>query len=83
MIAAMASKIPRTEWQSISEQLQLSLAQAAMRQASTIIADQAELFAVQFTTRTLHDRGAADALKLFAVLLRETSAECLRPVGNA
>ncbi|MEJ0046700.1 MAG: hypothetical protein WDN04_11765 [Rhodospirillales bacterium] len=55
MIAAMASKIPRTEWQSISEQLQLSLAQAAMRQASTIIADQAELFAVQFTTRTLHD----------------------------
>ena len=38
---------------------------------------------VQFTIKTLEDRGAADALKLFAVLLRETSAECLRPVGNA
>ena len=83
MMRAMGRKIPVTEWQSISDQLQVSLAQAAMRQASTIIADQAELFAVQFTSKTLQDRGAADALKLFAVLLRETSAECLRPVGNA
>jgi len=83
MMRAMGSRIPTTEWQSISDQLQVSLAQAAMRQASTIIADQAELFAVQFTSKTLQDRGAADALKLFAVLLRETSAECLRPVGNA
>jgi len=28
-------------------------------------------------------RGAVEALKLFATLLRETSAECLRPAGNA
>jgi hypothetical protein len=83
MMRAMGRKIPATEWQSISDQLQVSLAQAAMRQASTIIADQAELFAVQFTSKALQDRGAADALKLFAVLLRETSAECLRPAGNA
>ncbi len=67
----------------MSEPLQLALAQQAMRQASAIIADQAELFAVQFATATLADRGAADALKLFALLLRETSAECLRPMGNA
>jgi hypothetical protein len=83
MMRGMGRRIPATEWQSISDQLQVSLAQAAMRQASTIIADQAELFAVQFATKTLEDRGAADALKLFAVLLRETSAECLRPLGNA
>ena len=37
----------------------LALAQQAMRQAATIIADQAELFAVQFMTKTLADRGAA------------------------
>lgn len=71
------------EWHSLSEPLQLALAQQAMRQAAAIIADQAELFAVQFVTQTLADRGAADALKLFAVLLRETSAECLRPIGHA
>ncbi|HTZ70990.1 MAG TPA: hypothetical protein VMB71_10100 [Acetobacteraceae bacterium] len=72
-----------TDWPSLPEEMQLALAQQAMRRAATIIADQAELFAVQFTTHTLQDRGAADALKLFAVLLRETSAECLRPIGNA
>ena len=74
---------PNDEWHTMSEPLQLALAQHAMRQAAAIIADQAELFAVQFTTTTLVDRGAADALKLFAVLLRETSADCLRPMGNA
>jgi len=79
----MSAHLPRSEWHSISEELQLALARQAMRQAATIIADQADLFAVQFTTATLQDRGAADALALFATLLRETSAECLRPMGNA
>jgi hypothetical protein len=74
---------PRSEWHGLSEELQLALATHAMRQAAGIIADQAELFAVQFTNATLQDRGAAEALKLFATLLRETSAECLRPMGSA
>jgi hypothetical protein len=73
----------KSEWHLISEELQLVLANQAMRRASTIIADQADLFAVQFATAVLQDRGAAEALKLFAVLLRETSAECLVPIGNA
>ena len=72
-----------SEWQQISEELQLRLAQQAMRRAAFIIAEQAELFAAQFEDATLADRGAADALKLFAMLLRETSAECLRPAGHA
>jgi hypothetical protein len=73
----------KTEWQLLSDETQLALAQQAMRQAAHIVAEQADLFAIQFTTRTLADRGAADALKLFAALLRETSTECLRPIGNA
>jgi hypothetical protein len=80
---AMSAAFPRSEWHGISEELQVSLAREAMRLAAVIIADQADLFAVQFATHTLQDRGAADALKLFAALLRETSAECLRPIGNA
>jgi hypothetical protein len=79
----MSAAYPRTDWQGLSDELQVALAREAMRRAAVIIADQADLFAVQFTTRTLQDRGAADALKLFAALLRETSAECLRPMGNA
>ena len=72
-----------SEWHSISDELQVALAKQAMRHAAGIIADQADLFAVQFANATLQDRGAVEALKLFAVLLRETSAECLAPVGNA
>jgi hypothetical protein len=72
-----------TEWNGISDELQVALAKQAMRHAAGIIADQADLFAVQFANATLQDRGAVEALKLFAVLLRETSAECLAPIGNA
>ena len=72
-----------SEWQGISDELQVALAKQAMRHAACIIAEQADLFAVQFANATLQDRGAVEALKLFAVLLRETSAECLAPIGNA
>ena len=71
------------EWQKMPEELQTALAQQALRQAALIIADQAELFAVQFVAGTLQDRGASDALMLFATLLRETTIETLRPMGSA
>jgi len=79
----MSTRSTNAEWHRMSDELQLALAQQAMRQAAGIIAQQAELFAVQFRTGVLQDRGAADALRLFAILLRETSQECLRPKGNA
>jgi hypothetical protein len=71
------------DWQKMPEDLQAALAQQALRQAALIIADQAELFAVQFIAGTLQDRGASDALMLFAALLRETTIETLRPMGSA
>ncbi len=71
-----------SKWQDISEELQIVLAQKAMRQAALIIAEQAELFAVQFKSGTLQDRGSADGLQLFAALLRETTIETLAPVGT-
>jgi hypothetical protein len=79
----MGAFVPTAEWQSISDETQLALANLAMRRAATIVADQADLFAIQFASGVLQDRGAVDALRLFAVLLRETSAECLRPAGHA
>jgi hypothetical protein len=72
-----------TEWQKMPEDLQTALAQQALRRAALIIADQAELFAVQFLAGTLQDRGASDALMLFAALLRETTIETLKPMGTA
>jgi hypothetical protein len=71
------------DWQALPEPQQLALAQQAMRRAAFIIADQAELFAVQFIAGTLQDRGATDALMLFAALLRETTHETLKPMGRA
>jgi hypothetical protein len=72
-----------TEWQKMPEDLQTALAQQALRRAALIVADQAELFAVQFVAGTLQDRGASDALLLFAALLRETTIETLMPMGTA
>ncbi len=71
------------EWQTMPEALQTALAQQALRQAALIVAEQAELFAVQFTAGTLADRGAADGLRLFAALLRETTLETLPAMGSA
>jgi hypothetical protein len=72
-----------SDWQILSDEAQLALSQHAMRRAALIIADQAQLFAVQFSTGVLQDRGAADALALFAALLRETSLDVLTPAGHA
>ncbi len=71
------------EWNRLSDELQIHLSRQALRQAALIVADQADLFAVQFLAGTLQDRGAADALMLFAALLRETSNECLTQAGHA
>jgi hypothetical protein len=70
-------------WQTMPEDLQKMLAQQALRRAALITAEQAELFAVQFQAGTLQDRGAVDALRLFATLLRETTIETLSPKGTA
>lgn len=71
------------EWCTMSDELQLAMSRQAMRQAALLIANQAELFAVQFEGGTLADRGAADALHLFATLLRETTASHLMAPGHA
>jgi hypothetical protein len=71
------------EWHGMSEELQTALAQQAMHRAAMIVAEQADMFARQFRAGTLQDRGAEDALRLFAALLRETSTASLTPAGHA
>ncbi len=72
-----------SEWPGLSDNAQAALAQAALARAALIIAEQADLFAAQFSAGRLQDQGAADALKLFAALLRETTTATLTTAGRA
>ncbi len=72
-----------TEWHSISEPLQLQLAQEAMRQASANIAAYAEALAEEMEGGFMSDRGGNEALRLFATLVRSLNAPSTEMVGHA
>lgn len=72
------------DWTHLSDTLQLALSQEALRRASAIIAEQAELLAAEMEAGRLEDRGGADALRLLAAIIR-LNAEGVEPatVGRA
>ncbi len=59
-----------TEWNLISEALQLFLAREALRRASDAIAGQAEVLAEEMEAGSLIDRGGPGALRLLAAVVR-------------
>jgi hypothetical protein len=63
-----------TDWHTISEPLQLQLAQEALRQASSSIAAYAEALAEEMEAGFMSDRGGNEALRLFANLVRSVHA---------
>jgi hypothetical protein len=58
-------------WDLLSDELQLALSSAALRQAVNTIAGQAEVLAGEMEAGTLADLGGPDALRLLAVVVRE------------
>jgi hypothetical protein len=70
-----------SDWNLLSDELQLVLSKEALRRAAATIAVQADLLAGEIEAGTLLDRGGADALRLFAELLRTLGQET--PVGQA
>jgi len=71
-------------WHSLPDDMQLALAQEAMRRAAETLADHAELLAGEMETGALSDRGGPDALRLFAAVVRATSGGAVgATVGNA
>ena len=72
-----------TDWNCLSDELQLVLSQEALRRAGEIIAGQAELLAGEFELGYLTDRGGADALRLLAGVVRFTAEEGLGRIGRA
>jgi hypothetical protein len=71
-----------TDWNAISEPLQLHLATEALSKAAEIIAEQAEGLAEEFEIGGLSDRGGADALRLLAAIVRATRGS-LPETGNS
>jgi hypothetical protein len=59
-----------TEWNLLSEPVQLRLATEAMRQATTNLAQYAEVLADEMAAGTVPDWGGQDALRLFANIVR-------------
>ena len=72
-----------TDWNSISEPIQLQLAQEALRQASTSLAAYAESLAEEMEGGFMSDRGGNEALRLFANLVRMVHAPTPLTAGRA
>jgi hypothetical protein len=69
-------------WNNLSDELQLILAHEALTRAAANIASQAEVLADEFECGNLADRGA-DALRLFAAVVRAVDQDSLPAAGHA
>ncbi len=68
---------PVASWDGLAEQLQVIVADAALRRAAALIAFQAEMLAREMEAGALPDRGGPDALRLLAAVVRVTGEEGL------
>jgi hypothetical protein len=73
----------RADWDQLTDESQLRLSREALRQASAVIAQQAELLAEEIEGGRLEDRGGADALRLLAAIVQLNHDPTLIPAGHA
>lgn len=66
-----------SNWNALSDNLQLVLAREALQHAAEIIAGQAETLAREMEMGGLQDRGGPDALRLLAAVVRTTGTDPL------
>jgi hypothetical protein len=71
------------DWNRLSEDAQLHIAQEAMRRAIETIAAHAELLAEEMESGAIADRGGPDALRLLATMIRLTGRDTIAPAGSA
>ena len=72
-----------TEWNCLSDEQQLALSRQALLHAAAAIATQAEVLAEEIEQGSLSDRGGAEALRLFAEVVRVGGQDMLAPAGRA
>jgi hypothetical protein len=70
-------------WNQLPDDLQIALSQEALHRAAVIAAAQAEVLAGEIENGSLADRGGAEALRLFAAMLRASDRDGLTPQGTA
>ena len=83
MKGTMMLKNSLSDWNVLSDDLQLTLSREAMRRAAEIIAGQAELLAGEMENGCLNDRGGPDALRLLAGVVRVNGLDAWGAVGRA
>jgi hypothetical protein len=64
-----------TEWNRLSDALQLFLAAEALRRAAAAIAGQAEILAEEIEAGNLSDCGGPGALRLLAAVIRANGGQ--------
>lgn len=79
----MLSNSMLSDWHHLSDDLQLTISQAALSRAAETIAGQAEVLAREIEGGTLNDRGGPAALRLLARIVRLSSAPDMTPAGHA
>ena len=72
-----------SDWNLLSDALQLVLTREALLRAAETIASQAEVLAQEMEQGGLEDRGGPDALRLLAAVVRITGQDNPVPVGHA
>jgi hypothetical protein len=70
-----------SDWNLLSDDVQLALSRQALRRAAELIAGQADTLAEQIDAGIIADRGGPEALRLLASLLRTLDEP--EPPGNA
>ena len=75
--------MPRADWNTLPDEMQLALSREALRRAAETLAEHAELLAEEMDQGTLNDRGGPDALRLFAAVVRTINQDAFGPVGHA
>jgi len=72
-----------SEWDMLSDELQLALSRAALSRAAAELADRAYAMAQEIEVGQITDRGGAEALRLFAAILRIPGTIGFGTMGNA
>ena len=73
----------RSTWNQLPDDVQVALSREALHRAAAIVATQAEVLAGEIDNGNLADRGGAEALRLFAAVVRTSDGDDLSPQGMA
>jgi hypothetical protein len=72
-----------TDWNLLSEDLQLMVSREALRRAVGVIAGQADELAWEMETGGLRDHGGPEALRLLAAVVRGSGDDGIAVAGHA